>query len=106
MKRKQLAIIGNGMATGRLLDELARRGGLGSFEVSVFGEEPHGCYNRILLNRVLLGCAADEITLKPSAWYAEKGVRFHSGVKVTQLSPASRRLWTSTGKEHYFDTVV
>ena len=54
MTRRKLAIIGNGMATGRLLDELLRRDGLSQFDVTVFGEEPHGCYNRILLNRVLL----------------------------------------------------
>jgi nitrite reductase (NADH) large subunit len=106
MKRKQLAIIGNGMATGRLLDELLRRDAGRKFEITVFGEEPHGCYNRILLNRVLLGGNADSITLKTSEWYSEHGVRLHSGVRVIQLSPAARRLWTSDGKEQYFDAVV
>jgi len=104
--RKKLAIIGNGMAAGRLLDELSRRGGLSRFEVSVFGEEAHGCYNRILLNRVLLGGAVDEITLKPAGWYAEKGVRFFGGALVVRLSHASRRLWTADGAEHYFDLAV
>jgi len=104
--RKNLAIIGNGMATGRLLDELARRDGLARFEVAVFGEEPHGCYNRILLNRVLLGGSVDDITLKPAAWYAERGVRLRSGAAVTRMSPAARRLWTADGQEHYFDLAV
>ncbi len=104
--RKKLAIIGNGMATGRLLDELARRDGFARFEVTVFGEEPHGCYNRILLNRVLLGGSVDDITLKPAAWYAERGVRLRSGAAVTRLSPAARRLWTADGQEHYFDLAV
>lgn len=106
MTRKKLAIVGNGMATGRLLDELLRRDGQSRFEVTVFGEEPHGCYNRILLNRVLLGGAVDDITLKPAAWYAEKGVRLRSGASVTRLSPAARRLWTADGREHYFDSAV
>ena len=106
MTRKKLAIIGNGMATGRLLDELARRDGLSRFEVTVFGEEAHGCYNRILLNRVLLGGAVDDITLKPATWYAEKGIRLRSGASVTRLSHAARRLWTADGGEHYFDLAV
>ncbi len=106
MNRPALAIIGNGMATARLLDELASRGGLAQFAVTVFGEEPHGAYNRILLNRVLLGGGMDEITLKPSSWYAEKGVKFVPGVTVTRFSQLSQRLWTSDGKEHYFDTAV
>jgi len=106
VNRPALAIIGNGMATARLLDELAGRGGLGMFAVSVFGEEPHGAYNRILLNRVLMGGKVEEITLKPTAWYAERGVRFFPGVKVSRLSHAAHRLWTSDGKEHFFDTAI
>lgn len=106
MTRPKLAIIGNGMATCRLLDELARRGGLTQFQVSVFGEEPHGGYNRILLNKVLDGGSVDDITLKPAKWYAEKGVQFHPGIRVDRLSHAVRRLWTSDGREHSFDTAV
>jgi nitrite reductase (NADH) large subunit len=104
--KHQLAIIGNGMATAQLLDDLARRGGLGMFTVSVFGEEPHGAYNRILLNRVMLGESPDAITLKPAAWYAEKGVKFFPGRRVSRLSHAAHRLWTDDDKEHYFDVAV
>ena len=46
--KKRLAIIGNGMATGRLLDELSRRNAGLTYDITVYGEEPHGCYNRIL----------------------------------------------------------
>ncbi len=106
MNRRKLAIIGNGMATGRLLDELARRGGLKMFQVTVFGEEPHGCYNRILLNRILEGGKPDEITLKPAGWYADNGVAFRSGSSVTRVSHAANRLWTADGSEHYFDLAV
>jgi nitrite reductase (NADH) large subunit len=106
LTRKKLAIIGNGMATGRLLDELARRDGFSRLEVTVFGDEQHGCYNRILLNRVLHGCTVDDITLKSPAWYAERGIRLRSGFAVTRLSPAARRLWTSDGAEDYFDLAV
>lgn len=106
MPREQLAIVGNGMAAGRLVDELLRRDALTRYAVSVFGEEPHGCYNRILLNRVLLGGAVDDITLKTAEWYAEKCVTFHRGATVTRLSPAARRLWTADGREHYFDKLV
>jgi nitrite reductase (NADH) large subunit len=106
LPREQLAIVGNGMAAGRLVDDLIRRDGLSRYAVSVFGEEPHGCYNRILLNRVLLGGAVDDITLKTAEWYAEKCVTFHRGATVTRLSPAARRLWTADGREHYFDKLV
>ncbi|HEX4610802.1 MAG TPA: FAD-dependent oxidoreductase [Urbifossiella sp.] len=104
--KKRLAIIGNGMATGRLLDELLRRNATGLFEIAVFGDEPHGCYNRILLGRILGGGSADEITLKPAAWYAEKGVDFHSGVRVCRLDTAARVSYAAGGKTFPYDVAV
>lgn len=106
MMKKRLAIIGNGMAASRLLDELLRRNATAAFDVTVFGEEPRGSYNRILLGRVLSGGEPDEITLKPQNWYAERGVAFRSGVRVTQVDPVSRKLSTSDGDQHPYDVCV
>src|SRR5947209_9888289 len=99
--KKRLAIIGNGMAASRLLDELLRRNAGAAFEITVFGEEPRGSYNRILLGRVLSGGEPNEITLKPHEWYAERGVAFRSGVRVTQVDPVGRKLTTSDGADQY-----
>jgi nitrite reductase (NADH) large subunit len=104
--RRRLAIIGNGPAAGRLLDDLATRGGLSAFDVAVYGEEPHGNYNRILVGRVVTGSGVDEITTKPADWYAARGVTFHRGVRVERLDPAARRLVTSAGEEHPYDIAV
>lgn len=104
--KKRLAIIGNGMAAGRLLDELLRRNAPAMFDITVFGEEPRGSYNRILLGRVLSGGSEEEITLKPQSWYAERGVAFRSGVRVTQVDPVARKLNTSDGDAHPYDVCV
>jgi nitrite reductase (NADH) large subunit len=104
--KKRLAIIGNGMAAGRLLDELLRRNAAAAFDVTVFGEEPRGSYNRILLGRVLSGGCETEITLKPTEWYAERGVAFRRGVRVTQVDPVARKLATSDGDAHPYDVCV
>jgi nitrite reductase (NADH) large subunit len=106
MMKKRMAIIGNGMAAGRLLDELFRRNAGTSFDIAVFGEESHGCYNRILLSRVLAGDAPADITLKPAEWYAERGVAFHSGVRVTKLDAVARQLSTSDDGVHPYDVCV
>ncbi len=106
MSRKRLAIIGNGMATGRLLDDLLRRDAGRSYEITVYGEEPHGSYNRILLGRVLGGGDADAITLKPREWYAERGVGFHPATRVETLNPAFRLLTDATGHSHNYDVCV
>ncbi len=104
--KKRLAIIGNGMAASRLLDELVRRNATDSFEISAFGEESRGSYNRILLGRVLSGSDPEEIALKPTSWYAARGVTFHSGVRVAKVDPVGRRITTITGDLHPYDVCV
>ena len=104
--KKRLAIIGNGMACGRLLDELFRRNAGLAFDITVFGEEPHGCYNRILLGRILGGGTAEEITTKPRAWYADRGVTYHSDTLVAKLDPPTRTLFTKDGQALPYDVAV
>jgi nitrite reductase (NADH) large subunit len=106
VSKKRLAIIGNGMATSRLLDELTRRQAETIYKITVFGEERHGCYNRILLGRILSGGEQDDIMLKPPAWYADRGVEYHAGVTVTSLDPLTRQLTGSDGATHSYDVAI
>jgi nitrite reductase (NADH) large subunit len=106
MTRKRLAVVGNGMAAGRLLDELLRRNAHTLFDVAVYGEEAHGCYNRILLGRIIGGGSAEEITLKPATWYAERGVTFHAGKAVARLDTTARLVHTADGETHPYDVAV
>jgi nitrite reductase (NADH) large subunit len=106
VRKKHLAIIGNGMATCRLLDELKSRDALGLFEVTVFGEEPGGAYNRILLGRVLSGEEPDAIVTKPRAWYAQHGVRLIDDTRVVRLDTVRKTLLTEQGDNHRYDVAV
>lgn len=103
--KTRLAVIGNGMAAGRLLDELVGRDA-SRLDVTVFGEEPHGCYNRILLGRVVGGADPSDILIKSPAWYADRGVVLHAGRRVTAVDPAARRLTTCDGQTHRYDAAV
>jgi nitrite reductase (NADH) large subunit len=85
VRKKQLVIVGNGMATCRLLDELLMRNASARYDIAVFGEEKGGAYNRILLSKVLGGEQPDAIVTKPPHWYAERGVQLHDGVGVRRL---------------------
>ncbi len=104
--KKQLAIIGNGMAASRLLDDLLQRGATQRYAVTVFSEEKGGCYNRILLSKVLAGEEPDAIVLKSPDWYTDNGVRFVSGVQVTRLDTTARQVLTSDEKAHRYDLAV
>src|SRR5207302_10548553 len=104
--KKRLAIVGNGMAAGRLLDELLRRNAHTLFDIAVYGEELHGCYNRILLGRIIGGGTAEGITLKPPGWYAERSVTYHAGTTVTKLDTTARLIHTAGGESHPYDVAV
>jgi nitrite reductase (NADH) large subunit len=78
MTQPHLVIIGSGMAGGRLLDEIIRRQPT-RFKISVFGEEPHPNYNRIMLSPLLAGeVSKDEIVLNSYEWYAEHNITLYS----------------------------
>ena len=53
--KKQLVVIGNGMAGARAVEDVLARGGADQFDITMFGDEPYGNYNRILLSNVLSG---------------------------------------------------
>ena len=54
MKKPRLVVVGNGMAGIRTVEEVLRLAPE-HFDIAVFGAEPHGNYNRIMLSPVLAG---------------------------------------------------
>ena len=108
--RKRLAIVGNGMAAGRLLDDLLARGATARYAITVFGEEPGAAYNRILLGRVLGGEHPDAISLAPLAPGGgdldPADVRFRAATTVAKLDPAARTLHTAAGESLGYDLAV
>jgi nitrite reductase (NADH) large subunit len=106
MRKKDLVIIGNGMATDRLLDELMQRKALDRYALTVFGDEPIGAYNRIMLGKVLDGGEPDVIVTKPKSWYADRGIQLLSGVRVERLDTAARRIYALNGESYHYDVTV
>ncbi len=50
----------------------------------MFGDEPYGNYNRILLSNVLNGTQdPSDIFLNPLEWYAENNITLHAPARVT-----------------------
>lgn len=91
-RRKEIVIIGNGMATCRLLDELVAHGSEERYDITVIGDEPGGAYNRIMLSKVLEGAEPDTVVTKPPAWYEENGIRLLSPCLAEKLDPGKREV--------------
>jgi nitrite reductase (NADH) large subunit len=54
MEKKNLVMIGNGMAGVRTIEEILKFSPE-AFKITIFGDEPHPNYNRIQLSTVLQG---------------------------------------------------
>ncbi len=81
-KKQKLVVVGNGMAGARVVEEILRRAPE-RFDIVMFGAEPYGNYNRILLSNVLNGSQnATDIFMNSLAWYRDNGIRLHAGVKA------------------------
>lgn len=106
LPQSKLVIVGNGMATGRLLDELAKHSEA-YFDITVIGDERHGSYNRIMLSPVLAGeTHAHDIIQKPPQWYIDNDVHFISGTLATHIDRQHQQVITDDGHKIPYDHVV
>ena len=105
--RQGLVVVGNGMAGARTLENILARGGGDLFDISVFGEEPYGNYNRILLSNVLAGTEdTSEIFLNPEEWYAENGVDLHLGTRVVRVDRRNHVVYADDGTVTPYDKLI
>ena len=107
MSKRRLIVIGNGMAGARLLAELLARGGGDLFQITAFGDEPGGAYNRILLSDVLNGSKApDSIVTHPLDWYERHNIELRAGERIARIDRQSQTVTTENGATEPFDELV
>ena len=105
--KKNLVVIGNGMAGARAVEEILHRGGNDKFNITVFGDEPYGNYNRILLSNVLNGTRQEEeIFLNPLEWYRDNGITLHVGVYAESILRKSRCVLGADGAIEPYDKLI
>jgi nitrite reductase (NADH) large subunit len=105
--RGRLVVVGNGMAGARFVEEVLDRGGADQFRITVFGDEPHGNYNRIMLSPVLAGEEhEDDIVLNSHEWYADNGVVLRAGTRVERIDTAAKLVYAADGTATPYDHLV
>src|SRR5438128_5426274 len=77
------------------------------FEITIFGEETHVNYNRILLSSVLTGeKVADDIVLNSLGWYEKHRIQLRLGVRIAEIDPASKTVTGDDGSVTPFDKLL
>jgi len=104
--REDLVVVGNGMAGARAVEEILARGGAERFTITMFGDEPYGNYNRIMLSHVLAGEESDEIYLNPLDWYRDNDITLHAGVRVVRIDRFARKVFADDGQVLGYDKLI
>ena len=104
--KEKLVLVGNGMAGIRTLEELLKVSP-DLYDITVFGDEPFGNYNRILLSPVLAGEKnLDEIMLNEEQWYVENGITLHTDKPVIKIDRNNRQVIAADGTTEGYDRLL
>jgi len=105
--KMQLVVVGNGMAGIRAVEEILSRNGSELFDITVFGDEPYGNYNRIMLSNVLAGADdTEEIYLNPLDWYVDNEIDLRAGVRVVKIDRFARVVFADDGTSMHYDRLI
>ena len=102
--KKQLVIIGNGLATMQLLKELEYQQ---TYQVTVLSAENVPHYNRIMLSS-LLAQETDLQSITPcdDAWYQERNIRVLLNHRVINIDTSKQILSCENGREFAYDKLI
>jgi nitrite reductase (NADH) large subunit len=103
--KQQLVVIGNGMAGVACVEQVLRF--KQNFAITIFGDERHVNYNRILLSSVLAGeRSLDQITINDLNWYDRNGIALRAGVRIVEIDRAAKTLLGEDGSVTPYDKLI
>jgi nitrite reductase (NADH) large subunit len=104
--KEKLVLVGNGMAGVRTLEELLEIAP-NKYDITVFGAEPYGNYNRIMLSPVLAGeKTVDDIMLNDEQWYRDNGITLHKGRTITRIDRVKKQVIAEDGTTAAYDRLL
>jgi nitrite reductase [NAD(P)H] large subunit len=77
------------------------------FDITIFGHETYGNYDRLALPSVLAGERDfDSIVLNDIEWYQEHGIRTRLGIRVEEIDRSNRAVRSSDGDWTSYDKLI
>ncbi|WP_144459256.1 MULTISPECIES: NADPH-nitrite reductase [Bacillus] len=106
MGKKQLVLVGNGMAGVRAIEEILSVA-KDEFQITIFGAEPHPNYNRILLSKVLQGDTdIKDITLNDWDWYEENNIQLYTNETGIKVDTENKTVITDADRIQPYDELI
>jgi nitrite reductase (NADH) large subunit len=107
-EKQRLVVIGNGMAGMRTVEELLTAAP-DKYDITVFGAEPYGNYNRIMLSSVLCGDKTiEDIVINNRQWYVDNNITLHAGEdkSVSRIDRKNRKVYAQDGTVAGYDRLL
>jgi nitrite reductase (NADH) large subunit len=103
--KEKLVIVGNGMAAGKLIEEILSRDPE-RYSITVIGDESCGNYNRIKLVVKLKEPDLPDFFLNTPEWYADNGVEALLGLAVSNIDRDAKSVTLADGRVVAYDKLV
>lgn len=104
--KQKLVVVGNGMAPGRILEDLFDQSP-DAYDVTIFNAEPRVNYNRLMLSPVLSGEKTyEDIITHDDDWYAKHGITLHKAARVSAVDRDAKTVTSETGITAPYDKLV
>jgi len=103
--KQLLAVIGNGMAGVFCVEQILKHNH--NFDITIFGDETHVNYNRILLSSVLAGeKEVDDIVLNDIDWYRQNDIQARLGLRIDKIDLSAKTIHSAQGCTTAFDKLL
>ena len=104
--KEKLVVIGNGMSGLRTIEDLLELN-KDKYDITIYGEEPHVNYNRIMLSYILSQEKTFEDTIiNHQSWYEQNNITLNKGDKVISIDKANKIIKSQSGKTESYDKLL
>lgn len=104
--KEKLVVIGNGMSGLRTIEELLEIN-KNKYEITIYGEEAHVNYNRIMLSYILSQEKTFEDTIiNHQSWYEQNSITLHKGDKVISIDKNNKTIKSESGRIESYDKLL
>ena len=102
---ERLVVVGNGMAGVACVEQILKH--KKPFDITIFGDETHINYNRIMLSSVLAGEKDfDDIVLNGIDWYRRNNINTHLGVRIEAIDSVAKTVTAADGSVTPYDKLI
>ena len=94
------------MAGIRCMEEILKHD-CDSYEITIFGDEPHPNYNRIMLSHVLQGKTnIQDIIMNEYSWYEENEITLYTNERVQSIDREEKVIMTEKNRTLTYDKLI